>query len=89
MNGFNWLLYFLFYNRFTEKLINPPSDVFGFAADQITEWGGLNYALQIKNVALSIGGLFGQLPPAIIYLFSIGFTFLFVGIIIRIVLQII
>lgn len=89
MHGFNWFLYFLFYNKFTERLASPPSDVFGFVGDQIDSWGGFNYADQIKNVALGIGGLFGQLPPAMIYLFSIGFSMIFIGLIMKIILEVI
>ena len=89
MNGFNWLTYYWFANRFDGFSTITDSAPFQYIIDKLEDWGDLNYSAQIKEFALSVSSLVGLLPTSFVYLFSIGLALTLVGIVIRIVLEVI
>ena len=87
IRGIAWLLYNQFNNVFANNLQNYDGTQFNWAKNLFNTYQEANYGNILIDVARGYAGFIGLLPTPIIYLMSIGFTLLLVGIIVRIVID--
>lgn len=86
--GFAWYGFYKLFEPFQNIIENYSSEGFEWFSENINNY--LQQALyieQIKKVALAIGMVVARLPMPIIYLFSIGFSFTILIVILRIVID--
>lgn len=87
--GFNWFANVWLAQHFADYMNIENNNPFSFVRQQIEAWGDGNYAAQITEFAQAISGIVALLPVSFVYLFSIGFALMLVGIVLRIILEVI
>ena len=87
IKGIAWLLFNQFNNTFAENITGLDGSQFNWAKNLFNTYQEANYSNILIDVARGYAGFISLLPTPIIYLMSIGFTLLLIGIIVRIVID--